>query len=85
MIDTRSDYQSFAEVRKALVEKYRCEILPPHPNLAYSPKPMTTFVREIGGVRVHVDLFMNDDDIVTWDTAAYIQRRLRMMLGTLKF
>jgi hypothetical protein len=78
-------YPTFAEFRDILVNERHCQIEPPIPNLKYSPKPVTTFTRTVGGVEVEWQAFLNDDDRITAEIALGACRALRMLPQTLNF
>lgn len=86
MIDPAVDYQTFAEFRdQVLIGIYHCQIEPPPPNLAYSPKPITIFKRTVGGIECEWHAYHNDSDLITPDIVAHAAARLRFLPPVLNF
>lgn len=78
-------YPTFGEFKKILIHQFRCNIEPPIPNLAYSPRPVTTFKRTVGGDQVEWQTTLRDDERLTREVTLSACRNLRTYPPKLNF
>ena len=78
-------YPTFAQFRQILIDRFRCTVDPPIPNLVYSPTQITTFRRKVGSVECEWTAYMDDDETITREIALAACRRLRIYPGYLNF